>query len=154
MYSSTLQGAARDNKTWTSLTSKHSSIDSVINALAYQDRDLNLAFTKGPNTTVMFYISTKISLNSGGYVSVHRTLPGIVQDSNTYDPTATDWFVNAPQNSYYMYGPYVETFTHQPVITLSSMIRSTDVVTGEKLQTVVAGVMLISELASIISTNL
>ena len=149
MYSSALPGAARNNQTWSSLTSSHASINSVINALAFQDRDMNLMYTQGPNSTVMFYLSTKISFNSGDYVSVHRTLPGIVKNNNSYDPTMRSWFKKAPLNSYYLYGPYVETFTKQPVITLSSMKTGSDSGTGESLKTVAAAVMLISELSTI-----
>lgn len=149
MYSSALPGAARNNQTWTKLTSSHPSINSVINALAFQDRDMNLMYTQGPNSTVMFYLSTKISLTSGDYVSVHRTLPGIVKNNNSYDPTIRSWFKKAPMNSYYLNGPYVETFTKQPVITLSSMKTGSDSETGESLQTVAAAVMLISELSTI-----
>jgi len=149
MYSSALPGAVRNNQTWSSVTASQPSVNSVINALAFQDRDMNIMYTKGPNTTVMFYLSTKINLKSGEYVSVHRTLPGIVKDNNTYDATERSWFKKAPKNSYYLYGPYVETFTRQPVITLSTMITSSDTNTGESLQTVVAAVMLISELSTI-----
>ena len=124
MYSSALPGAVRNNQTWSSVTASQPSVNSVINALAFQDRDMNIMYTKGPNTTVMFYLSTKINLKSGGYVSVHRTLPGIVKDNNTYDATERSWFKKAPKNSYYLYGPYVETFTRQPVITLSTMITT------------------------------
>jgi hypothetical protein len=149
MYSSALPGAVRNDQTWSSVTASQPSVNSVINALAFQDRDMNIMYTKGPNTTVMFYLSTKINLKSGGYVSVHRTLPGIVKDNNTYDATERSWFKKAPKNSYYLYGPYVETFTRQPVITLSTMITSSDTNTGESLQTVAAAVMLISELSTI-----
>ena len=149
MYSSVRPGAVRNNQTWSKLTASQPSVNSVINALAFQDRDMNIMYTKGPNTTVMFYLSTKINLKSGGYVSVHRTQPGIVKNSNTYDATGRPWFKKAPKNSYHLYGPYVETFTRQPVITLSTMITSSDTNTGESLQTVAAAVMLISELSTI-----
>ena len=82
-------------------------------------------------------------------MSVHRTLPGIVKNDNTYDPTKRSWFIKAPKDSYYLNGPYVETFTRQPVITLSTRITSTDTNTGESLETVAAAVMLISELSTI-----
>ena len=147
MYSSALPGAVRNNQTWSSVTASQPSVNSVINALAFQDRDMNIMYTKGPNTTVMFYLSTKINLKSGGYVSVHRTQPGIVKNSNTYDATGRPWFKKAPKNSYNLYGPYVETFTRQPVITLSTMVTSS--ITRESLQTVAAAVMLISELSTI-----
>lgn len=111
---------------------------------------MNIMYTRGPNTTVMFYLSTKILDGpTNSYVSVHRTLPGILKNSTTYDPTQRKWFTKAPQGSYYLYGPYVETFTRQPVITLSSMQPSTDPKTGAPLKIVSGGVMLISELAAI-----
>ena len=106
-------------------------------------------YTRGPNTTVMFYLSTKISLPSGKYIAVHRTFPGIVKDEITYDPPKRPWFLDAKQNSYNLYGPYVETFTKQSVITLSTLSTTTDPGTGRSLTTVAAGVMLISELSSI-----
>lgn len=129
-------------------------MNSVINGLAYQDRDMNIMYTKGPNTTVMFYLSTKISLSSSSYVAVHRTFPGIVKNSTIYDPKPYDppnrhWFKNAPQDSYNMYGPYVETFSRQRVVTLSTLSTATDAATNQMLSTVAAGVMLIDTLSSI-----
>lgn len=109
---------------------------------------MNLMYTRGPNTTVMFYLSTKISLPSGKYFAVHRTFPGIVKNISDYDPPKRQWFTDAKQNSYNLYGPYVETFTEQSVITLSTLSTTTDS-TGKSLTTVAAGVMLIRELSSI-----
>ena len=149
LYSSTISRAAKNDSVWTSLTKSYPAIDNVINALTYQDRDMNVMYTRGPNTTVMFYLSTKIALKDGSHIAVHRTFPGVQKDSTTYDSSGRPWFVNAPQGSYYLYGPYIETFTRQPVITLSSMQPSTDSATGLSLNLVSGGVMLISELASI-----
>ena len=149
LYSSTISRAAKNDSVWTSLTNSYPAIDNVINALTYQDRDMNVMYTRGPNTTVMFYLSTKIALKDGSHIAVHRTFPGVQKDSTTYDSSGRPWFVNAPQDSYYLYGPYIESFTRQPVITLSSMKPSKDPKTGLSLQLVSGGVMLISELASI-----
>jgi hypothetical protein len=152
MYSSSIQGAIKSNHTWMNITESHPSVNSVTDALAYQDRDMSLMYNRGPNSTLMFYLSTKIALKAGGYISVHRTFPGVQKTSKTYDPTSRNWFVNAPENSYYLYGPYMETFTKQPVVTLSSMKTATDSSTGDRLTTVSAGVLLISELAAIVSS--
>ena len=124
-------------------------VNSVIKGLAYQDRDMNIMYTKGPNTTVMFYLSTKISLSSSSYVAVHRTFPGIVKNSTTYNPPTRPWFKNASQDSYNVHGPYVETFTRQRVVTLSTLSTATDAATNQTLSTVAAGVMLIDTLSSI-----
>ena len=149
LYSSRISQAVKNDSVWTSLTNSYPVIDNVINALTYQDRDMNVMYTRGPNTTVMFYLSTKIALKDGSHIAVHRTFPGVQKDSTTYDSSGRPWFVNAPQGSYYLYGPYIETFTRQPVVTLSSMQPTTDSTTGLSLQLVSGGVMLISELASI-----
>ena len=132
-----------------SLMKESPAVNSVINGLAYHDRDMNIMYTKGPNTTVMFYLSTKISLSSSSYVAVHRTFPGIVKNSTTYNPPTRPWFKNASQDSYNVHGPYVETFTRQRVVTLSTLSTATDAATNQTLSTVAAGVMLIDTLSSI-----
>lgn len=146
---SSISGAVKSNSSWLNITKIHPSVNSVIDALAYQDRDMNLMYNRGPNSTLMFYLSSKITLKSGGYISIHRTFPGVQKLSTTYDPSSRNWFVNAAENSYYLYGPYVESFSKQPVVTLSSMKTAIDTFTGDRLTTVSAGVLLISELAAI-----
>lgn len=148
LYSSAI-GPVRTNKTWSILAKNHSVINSVINALAYQDMDMNTIYCRGPNTTVMFYLSTMIYVKSSEYVTVHRSFPGVRIPLPSYNPANSPWFTRAPENSYSLYGPYLEEFTQQPVITLSSMKTSRDTVTGEKLTTVSAAAILISELAAI-----
>ena len=144
-----LRGAVKSDLSWLNITANHPSVNSVIDSLTYQDRDMSLMYERGPNSTVMFYLSTKISLYSGGNILVHRTFPGVQKNTKTYDPSTRLWFTDAPENSYYLYGPYVETFTKQSVVTLSSMKTATDFPTGDKLTTVSAAVLLISELAAI-----
>ena len=131
------------------MTNSYPVINTVVNALAYQDKDMNIMYTRGPNTTVMFYLSTKITFRNDSYISIHRTFPGVQKNSTTYNPPSRQWFKRAPQDSYYLYGPYVEGFTQQPVITLSSMKSTTDSATGLPLTFVSGAVMLISEVAAI-----
>jgi hypothetical protein len=43
-----------------------------------------------------------------------------VKNITDYDSTQRSWFSRAPVDSFYLYGPYKETFTQQLVVTLSS----------------------------------
>mmetsp|Transcript_20198 Transcript_20198/g.28960 ORF Transcript_20198/g.28960 Transcript_20198/m.28960 type:complete len:1519 (+) Transcript_20198:482-5038(+) len=153
LYSSAYQHAARNNQSWTELTSKDTSINHVIDGLSYQDRDMSLMYTKGPSTTVMFYLSTKIG-SGNDYTSVHRTFPGMVKNVTNYDAPNREWFKLAPIDSYHLYGPYVETFTRQPVVTLSSMKKSSVIGSDDSkpLTIVSAAVMLISDLVAIVNS--
>ena len=150
LKSSSSQRAARDNQSWADLTKQDPSINHVIDGLSYQDRDMNIMYTTGPSTTVMFYSSTRIG-SSSSYTSVHRTFPGIVKNVSNYDAPNREWFKFAPIDSYHLYGPYVETFTRQPVVTLSSKKTSSALgpEQSKQLTLVSAAVLLISDLVSI-----
>lgn len=142
-----LDYAARDNETWNNFVDATPAITIVIDGLSFQDRDMNIMYTRGPNTTAMFYLSTKIASSDGSYTSVHRTFPGVARPDAKYNAAERDWFKYAPEDAYHMDGPYIETFTRQAVLTLSSMKPSS--VSSQSLTIVSAAVMLISELASI-----
>lgn len=98
----------------------------------------------------MFYLSTTIG-SSSNYTSVHRTFPGIVKNVSDYDASNREWFKMAPIDSYHLYGPYVETFTRQPVVTVSSKTKSSALgpELSKQLTIVSAAVLLISDLVSI-----
>lgn len=120
MYSKELKTSVRNDSLWNSFYSKTNGIRATINGLSYMDLDLQTAYAKGPATTVMFYVSAQVYTDLNSYVSIHRTFPGIIKNSTSYDPPSRSWFANAPENAVYLYGPYRETFTKQLVLTLSS----------------------------------
>lgn len=124
----------------------------MINGLVYEDQDLQTSYAFGPNSTVMFYVAAKVlsytanyGYSTGDYYSIHRTYPGIIKNSTSYDGSTRPWFTNAPVGGFYLYGPYRETFTRQLVLTLSSK-RYTGIAT-----VVNAAVLLLSDLERIVT---
>ena len=113
---------------WDSLLSSSSGrkIRSIIEQLAYEDLDFSVAYSNGPTETVMFYQSTVLCSSGSSscldnYAAIHRTYPGIQKDTTpAYDPGERPWFKKAPPSGVYLYGPYVESFTKQLVLTISS----------------------------------
>jgi len=107
-------------------------------------------YNRGPNSTVMFYLSTQLKYANSQYTVSHRTFPGKTSHhtrttvvtmiavhacmmcyhssgirkkttlQDKYDPTNRPWFINASSLSYNMYGPYVESFTGLYAVTLST----------------------------------
>lgn len=157
LYSSLLQHSIRDDKTWANITKQNPIIQKVINAFAYQDEDLNLMYTRGPNSTIMLTLSTQISAPSGDYFSVHRLFPGVVRNSPNYNPPIRPWFTNATEDSYSLSGPYIGFFFKYPLITLSSRKVVQDPYTHQNVTIVAAADMAVSELSSlgiIISANM
>ena len=144
LYSSATGLAAKNDNTWDNYVYSRNGIHQVINGLTYQDEDMQVLYERGPNTTVMFYVSTQIG-SSSNYMSVHRTFPGVKRNTTNYDPPNRSWFRNAPIDSYYFYGPYIETFTKQVVVTLSTKSRTTALGTSsaDRITTVSAAVFLI-----------
>ncbi len=51
--------------------------------------------------------------------------PGSVKNNDHYDPPSRGWFKRAPENVYYLDGPYIETFTRNPVIINLSLKKQT-----------------------------
>jgi hypothetical protein len=78
MYYSKSKASIRDDSKWNGYVNKYDSVKRVIDGLTYHDKDLEIIFKRGPNTTVMFYVSAKVVVdsNSGDYIAVHRTFPG------------------------------------------------------------------------------
>lgn len=151
LYSETIGKAARNDSEWQSITSEFGSVNQVIDGLAYQDTDFSVMYSRGPNTTVMFYLSAEVTEN-GVRNMVHRTYPGIEKNSTSYDPSQRSWFKNAPVDSYYLYGPYRETFTRQLVLTVSSRQYVDSLPTSGASATVVsAAVLLIDDLRSVVN---
>jgi hypothetical protein len=147
-----LASSARSDEAWNNFTTEYPAMGTVIDALAYQDSDMDVLYNQGPATTVMFYLSAKIGTSSSRYQSVHRTFPGILKNSTPpYDPPGRSWFKHAPENALNLYGPYRETFTRQFVVTLSSMKKSIALGSSpaQNITIVSAAVMLLSEITAI-----
>ena len=152
LYSSEKDSALRTDESWNAAVNKYPNIERVINALAYQDRDMNVMYTAGPYSTVFFYLSAQLTNSyypGDGYFAIHRTYPGLERNDLSYNPPARPWFQNAPEDDYYMDGPYQETFTKQLVINLSSRKTST-AISGQRLALVSAAVMLLEDLRSLV----
>lgn len=67
---------------------------------------MELFYNQGPNTTVMFYLSTLVPGNDGFADVVHRTFPGTYKNSVEYNPANRVWFKSAPVTGIALYGPY------------------------------------------------
>jgi hypothetical protein len=117
-------GAQRNDSSWDHVLQTHPVVQPLVDALAYQDHVFHDLYDPrtGYNTTVFFYLSVQVcdSSCSDGYISLHRGYPGTVRNSSSYDPPSRGWFVHAPEDAYYMEGPYKETFTSLYVVNLSS----------------------------------
>ena len=143
----------RDDIQWNNTLKEYPIVNSVINALAVQDGDAKLMYTRGPNTTIMLTLSTKISLVSSSYedhyLSAHRLFPGILRNRTDYDPPQRTWFKNAKDGSFYFYGPFIGGFYKYPLITLSSKKTIIDSVTKLPIVVVSAADMAVTEVSAI-----
>eukprot|EP01031_Cornospumella_fuschlensis_P028932 gene28932-34918_t len=148
LYSSVLGRSVRSDADWDNLLASNGEIEDAINGLAYQDKDWKIMYKRGPNTTVMFYLSTQLKTASNAYTMIHRTFPGIVKNETSYDPSQRTWFSSAPMDSFFLYGPYRETFTKLFAVTLSSRTATAD----SSLTFVSAAVMLVDDLAKVINS--
>lgn len=151
-YFNSSTGAAVQNRTALAAAERAMpAIRGAVDASSLLDRDFRVTYFQGPNTTVMYYHSVQITPRGGdAYFSIHRTFPGIVKDNAAYDPPQRGWFRHAPLGAVYMYGPYVETFTRETVVTLSSKQR---LQLGSFASVTVVGtaVMLLRDVARIVS---
>eukprot|EP01034_Spumella_vulgaris_P027036 gene27036-33697_t len=159
LYSKKYGQAARNDSLWNLYIHENNPVLSVINGLAYQDQDMDVMYNRGSNSTVMFYLASSVLGADGvNYDVVHRTFPGIVKNISNYDSTQRTWFSKAPVDSFYLYGPYKETFTRQLVVTLSSRKMSTVRSTvhpnarSTPVTTVSGAVMLVKDLAAIVNS--
>lgn len=151
LFDKRIGAAVRNTSAWNQQLKDHPDVNTVINALAYEDTDFRVLYETGPSTTVLFYLSAAVTpagASSPSHV-VHRTYPGIEKNQSNYDPSQRSWFVKAPINGTNVYGPYVESFTKQIVITLSSKKRRL-LQTGASVDVVAGAVLLIQDVASII----
>ncbi len=149
LYSSALDLHAQSDTEWQNIENTDTAVDAVVN-LPYQDTDFDVMYNRGPNSTVMFYLSTQLKYANSQYTVSHRTFPGKTSHhtrttvvtmiavhacmmcyhssgirkkttlQDKYDPTNRPWFINASSLSYNMYGPYVESFTGLYAVTLST----------------------------------
>ena len=149
-YSISNQAAVRDDTNWYKYYNNYNDFKRVVDGLTYQDTDLEIVYTRGPETTVMFYVSAATTLTSGEQISLHRTFPGIVKNITTYNAYARPWFAKAPIDGVYFYGPYQETFTRQLVVTLSS--KKISYALSRPVTVVSAAVLLLTDMQSIISS--
>jgi hypothetical protein len=152
LYSSKAGTALRNDSTWSAAFTANPYLQNALNGLAYQDIDFPILYKEGPNSTVMFYLSTQIftDFTQANYFSLHRTYPGILKNDSSYNPPYRSWFLNAPVDGIYVYGPYRETFTHQLVITLSSK-SSLTFLNNYPTSVVGAAVVLIDDLKQIVN---
>jgi hypothetical protein len=152
LYSSKIGTALRNDSIWNDAFDHNPYLSNVLDGLAYQDVDFPILYNSGPNSTVMFYLSTQIytDFTQSNYFSLHRTYPGILKNDLSYNPPYRPWFTNAPVNGIYVYGPYRETFTGKLVVTLSS--KSTLTLLDTHPTSVVGGaVVLIEDLKQIVN---
>ena len=151
LFDSVTGQAARNDTAWDNLLGKYPAVNTTINGLAYQDFDFSSMYSKGPNTTVMFYLSAQVFTDQKQYVAVHRTFPGIMKNGSNYDPSTRSWFKDAPLDVFNLYGPYIETFTKQQVLTVSSRQQKT-LSSGYSVTVVSAAVFLLESLATVVNS--
>ena len=149
LYSSARKTSIRDDKGWANITEEYPIVKTVVNSLAYHDQDFELMYTRGPNTTIMFQLSAKVDLPSGQYVAVHRTYPGLLRNSTTYNPPKRPWFIKAKENTYGVTSPFIGFFIKSPLIGLSSKKVVTDPKTKLNITVVGSADLSIAELSSI-----
>eukprot|EP01033_Poteriospumella_lacustris_P011918 gene11918-8504_t len=151
LFDKRIGAAVRNTSAWNQQLNDHPDVDTVINALAYEDTDFRVLYETGPSSTVMFYLSAAVTPAGASAPThvVHRTYPGIEKNQSSYDPSQRSWFAQAPINGTNVYGPYVESFTKQIVLTLSSKKRRV-LQTGATVDVVAGAVLLIQDVASII----
>jgi hypothetical protein len=82
LYSSQLKQSAQNDSEWDKTMNLHHDdgpgVELLIN-LPYQDIDYDVMYNQGPNSTLMFYLSTKLQYPYSGEYSVsHRTFPGMI----------------------------------------------------------------------------
>jgi len=68
---------AQSDTEWQQIENTDTAVDAVVN-LPYQDTDFDVMYNRGPNSTVMFYLSTQLQYaSSKQYTVSHRTFPGM-----------------------------------------------------------------------------
>ena len=68
---------AQNDAEWQQIENTDTAVDAVVN-LPYQDTDFDVMYNRGPNSTVMFYLSTQLQYaSSKQYTVSHRTFPGM-----------------------------------------------------------------------------
>lgn len=149
LYSTQTGSSVRSDSAWNKTVAFSPDVPQIINALAYADLDMKTAYFHGSNATIFYYLSASLSTSGSGYTAVHRTFPGVNKASQQYDPTTRPWFAKSATNNIYLYGPYIETFTRQPVINLSSR-QTAKSQTGKSVTLVSAAVVLVSTLTDIV----
>ena len=76
LYSSALDFQAKNDAEWQQIEDTDPAVDAVVN-LPYQDTDFDVMYNRGPNSTVMFYLSTQLKYANMQYTASHRTFPGM-----------------------------------------------------------------------------
>ena len=150
LYEKDSNQSARNDHDWINITTHDPQINRTIDAISYQDQDMNIMYNQGPNNTVFFYSSSKVeNLSNNNYFSIHRTFPGVVKNMSYYDASSRSWFTKAPTESSY-FSAYKETFTNQLVINLSSKREFLEQSTNYRFTLVAAALVLLSDLQSIV----
>lgn len=159
--------AIRTTSKYNSVFSKYGDAASLVDTVGPQDLDMKTLFNYGPSSIKMFYLATVYPISYSGssersgipkgasYLAMHRTYPGILKESTTYDSTSRPWFQEAPINDFHVYGPYLETFTKELSLTISSRsstLQPSASPQGSKyITTVSAVVIMLKFLADIIN---
>jgi len=76
LYNKALDLHAQTDAEWQQIENTNPAVDVVVN-LPYQDTDFEVMYNRGPNSTLMFYLSTQLQYdNANDYSMSHRTFPG------------------------------------------------------------------------------
>jgi len=67
---------AQNDAEWQQIEKTDTAVDAVVN-LPYHDTDFDVMYNRGPNSTVMFYLSTQLKYANSQYTVSHRTFPGM-----------------------------------------------------------------------------
>ncbi|RYH00549.1 hypothetical protein EON65_49190, partial [archaeon] len=119
LYSSALGSAVKTIKKWNDELASSEALRDARDALAVQDEDQQVMFMNTDSFLTFLYLTAKVTASDDSYRVLLRTFPGVSKTSSTYDPTTRSWFKLSGREHVLLYGPYLETFTKQAVLTLS-----------------------------------
>ena len=97
--------SVKNDSEWNALYNNNFDVKNAVDTLVIQDKDFELMYSIGPNTSVLMYSSIQIMTNTWDpsigeydYISVHRTYQGFKKNSTTYNPPTRSWFTQAPES--------------------------------------------------------
>ena len=120
---------------------KYSSLRTTIEALSAMQGEFSIILEAFSRSTVQIYVAAEIPDGEGGHQALRLTYPGYSLAGYT-DPSRRPWFRDAPESTFSLHGPYIESITKEKVLTLSTKRTFTSPANGGKEVTVVGAAVL------------